>query len=118
MRSFAYAPAPAAGGDGSVLGIAAAFHDLGIWTDRTFDSLGPSRRLARACLAAGGRSALAPAVEAIIEQHHKPRPYRGPFAEPVESFQRTDLFEVSPGTLVVDPVHFCRARGGPAERRE
>ena len=29
------------------LAIAAAFHDIGIWTDRTFDYLPPSVRLAR-----------------------------------------------------------------------
>ena len=36
--------------------IAAAFHDLGIWTDRTFDYLAPSAALARAFLAGSGRA--------------------------------------------------------------
>ena len=35
--------------------IAAAFHDLGIWTDQTFDYLGPSERLAMVQLAQSGR---------------------------------------------------------------
>ena len=94
---FALALAPAA--DAETLQVAAAFHDLGIWTDRTFDYLAPSRRLARAWLAARGREGLAPAVEAVIEQHHKLRPYRGPHAEVVEPFRRADLVDVSLGTL-------------------
>jgi hypothetical protein len=94
---FALALAPAA--DVETLQVAAAFHDLGIWTDRTFDYLAPSRRLARDWLAARGRDALAPAVEAVIEQHHRLRPYRGPHAEVVEPFRRADLVDVSLGTL-------------------
>ena len=37
--------------------IAGAFHDLGIWTARTFDYLAPSVRLARDYLTAEGREA-------------------------------------------------------------
>src|SRR5215510_16361233 len=36
------------------IAVAAAFHDLGIWTDHTFDYLQPSVRLARAHLISSG----------------------------------------------------------------
>jgi hypothetical protein len=42
------------------LAIAAAFHDLGIWTDGTFDYLPPSVRLAEVHLARTGRAAWTP----------------------------------------------------------
>ena len=51
--------------------IAAAFHDLGIWTDRTFDYLTPSAALARAYLAGSGRSEWIPEITETIFSHHK-----------------------------------------------
>jgi len=99
VLDFTFAIAPGLEDRADTLQIAAAFHDLGIWTDRTFDYLGPSRRLARAYLAGRGGDALGPLVEAVIEQHHKLRPYRGPFAGAVEPFRRADLVDVSLGTL-------------------
>lgn len=79
--------------------IAAAFHDLGIWTAGTFDYLGPSVVAARAYLEEMGRSALGDEVEAIIVHYHKLRTYRGPFAETVEPFRRADLIDVSLGAV-------------------
>lgn len=81
--------------------LAAAFHDLGIWTDGTFDYLVPSTRLAGRYLAASGRAALGPEVSALIAEHHKIRAYRGPFESTVERFRRADLVDVTLGT-----VHF------------
>jgi len=78
---------------------AAIYHDLGIWTDRTFDYLAPSRRLAAAALTERGASSLAPEVEAIIENHHKLTPYQGPFESSVEAFRRADLVDVSLGLI-------------------
>jgi hypothetical protein len=77
--------------------VAAAFHDLGIWTDDTFDYLAPSERLAADYLEANDLTAFAPEVRAIIFQHHKLTPYRGPFAATVEAFRRADLVDVSLG---------------------
>lgn len=77
--------------------IAAAFHDLGIWTDRTFDYLAPSIRLAGAYLAATGRGDWAPAVTAMIRDHHKLSPSRaGGLAEP---FRRADWADVTLGVI-------------------
>jgi predicted metal-dependent HD superfamily phosphohydrolase len=79
--------------------IAAAFHDLGIWTDGTFDYLMPSVRLAHQYLESTGHGSHAPEVEAIILNHHKLTRYRGPFGRSVELFRRADLVDVSLGLI-------------------
>jgi hypothetical protein len=78
------------------IGLAASFHDLGIWTDATFDYLGPSNRLATAYLAENGRSGWASDISEMILQHHKLTPFRGRCAL-VEPFRRADLIDVSHG---------------------
>ena len=78
---------------------AAVFHDLGIWTDRTFDYLGPSRRLAAGAMAAAGTPGLGAEVEAVIDHHHKLTRYRGAFESHVEAFRRADLVDVSLGLI-------------------
>ena len=57
--------------------LAAAFHDLGIWTNHTFDYIPPSVTLARAHLIASGRAAWTSEITQMILQHHKISPYRG-----------------------------------------
>jgi HD superfamily phosphohydrolase YqeK len=47
-----------ASADREIYAVAAAFHDLGIFTARTLDYLLPSRALARDWLAAHGKAAL------------------------------------------------------------
>jgi hypothetical protein len=90
--------------------IAAAFHDLGIWTDGTFDYLPPSVRLARGYLGARGLAELEGEVTTLIEQHHKVRGYRGPFAATVELFRRADLIDLSLGAVRFDvPSQVVRA---------
>jgi len=79
--------------------IAAAFHDLGIWTAGTFDYLEPSVQVARAHLDSARLAHLGDEVEAIIVQHHRLRPYRGPFQSTVELFRRADLVDVSLGVI-------------------
>lgn len=76
---------------------AAAFHDLGIWTNRTFDYLEPSVNLACAHLARAGREDWAPEVTQMIRQHHKISPYRGQSPRLVEPFRRADWVDVSKG---------------------
>jgi hypothetical protein len=91
-----------AGGDPDALepiAITAAFHDLGIWVDRTFDYLEPSVRLARQHLLASGRTAWLPAVTAAIREHHRITPYRGDHAWLVEPFRRADWMDVSVGLV-------------------
>lgn len=79
--------------------IAAAFHDLGIWTAGTFDYLEPSVALAESYLEASNRAGHVQEVMALIVNHHKLRPYRGPFEDSVERFRRADLVDVSLGLI-------------------
>jgi hypothetical protein len=79
------------------MAIAAAFHDLGIWTDGTFDYLAPSVERASAYLAQSGRAAWTPEISAMILEHHKISSYRGNPAWLVEPFRRADWVDVSMG---------------------
>lgn len=79
------------------IAVAAVFHDLGIWTNHTFDYLAPSAALARGHLASCGHADWIPEVDAMIADHHKITPARsgrGPLAEP---FRRADWIDVSRG---------------------
>jgi HD domain len=77
------------------IAVAAVFHDLGIWTNNTFDYIAPSVTIAREYLAARGMADWIPEVEAMIVDHHKVTPSR---ANPlVESFRRADWIDVSRG---------------------
>lgn len=76
---------------------AAVFHDLGIWTDHTFDYLRPSITLACAHLARAGREEWASEVAEMILQHHKLSPYRGDSHSLVEPLRRADWVDVSKG---------------------
>ena len=78
---------------------AAAFHDLGIWTERTFDYLQPSARLACAHLARAGRGEWAPEVTEMILQHHKISTYRDRPNWLVEPLRRADWVDVSKGLI-------------------
>ena len=81
------------------IAIAAAFHDLAIWTDDTFDYLEPSVRLAERWLADCGKATWAPEIAAAIRQHHKltrAHDIDGPL---VEAFRRADWIDVTGGLL-------------------
>jgi hypothetical protein len=79
--------------------LAVPFHDLGIWTDHTFDYLEPSTRLARAYLSAHGLEQHSAEVHALINEHHKLLAYRGPHAATVETYRKADWVDVSMGVL-------------------
>ena len=82
--------------------IAAAFHDIGIWTDGTFDYLAPSAARAQHYLQQHGLAAeLGPQVHALIVNHHKLCPYvdDAPWAASVERWRRADLIDVSMGLV-------------------
>lgn len=84
----------------ALLAVAGAFHDLGIWSDATFDYLPPSAR--RAEQYAHEHGEIDPALVAtIIEQHHRLRRYveAAPLADVVEAFRRADLVDLSRGLL-------------------
>ena len=77
--------------------IAAAFHDLGIWTNHTFDYIPPSVALVRAHLIASGQAAWTSEITEMILQHHKISPYQGDRL--VEEFRRADWVDVSGGLI-------------------
>jgi hypothetical protein len=81
------------------IAIAAAFHDLGIWTDGTFDYLAPSARLASAHLSSTGRAEWTAEITDMIVQHHKISAYRDESRSLVEAFRRSDWVDVSRGLI-------------------
>lgn len=81
------------------LAIAAAFHDLGIWTAGTFDYLRPSMALAKAYLIRSGQPEWVTEVNAMIFEHHKILPYRGVGQPLIETFRKADWIDVTRGLL-------------------
>jgi hypothetical protein len=77
--------------------IASAFHDLGIWTEKTFDYLGFSEELAGRYLAAKGKAEWSEEIVSMIENHHKITPYRGESAWLTESFRKADWVDITLG---------------------
>jgi len=91
------------------LAIAAAFHDVGIWLDGTFDYLAPSVAQAEAHLQAIGRPEWSAMVTAAIDDHHKVTPSRGPHATFVNAVRRADWLDVAMFALpTVLPRSFLR----------
>lgn len=80
-----------------IYAIAAAFHDIGIWTDHTIDYLDPSIAQAMDYLHNRGEQALQSQVATMIYWHHKTSAYKGPFALTTETFRRADWTDVSLG---------------------
>jgi hypothetical protein len=83
----------------SKVSIAAAYHDLGIWANNTYDYLAPSKQLAHAHLSKSHQSAWSEEIETMIEQHHKLRKYRANPNWLVEPFRKADWIDVSRGRL-------------------
>ena len=79
------------------IAVAAVFHDLGIWTNHTFDYIAPSVALARQHLAARGMVDWIPEIEAIIVDHHKVTTSHAHPQSLVESFRRADWIDVTLG---------------------
>jgi hypothetical protein len=79
------------------IAIAAVFHDLGIWTNRTFDYIAPSVALAREYLAAHGRAEWIGEIETMIEEHHKITSFASNPPSLVEPFRRADWIDVTRG---------------------
>jgi hypothetical protein len=77
------------------LAIAAAFHDIGIWTANTFDYLDPSVELAGIYLKLNGLLHLEEPVASIINNHHKLSTYKS--NNIVEAFRKADLIDLSFG---------------------
>ena len=79
------------------IAIAAVFHDLGIWTNKTFDYIAPSLAIAREHLTTRGLADWIPEIEAMIADHHKVTTSRANPQLLVESFRRADWIDVTRG---------------------
>lgn len=77
--------------------IAAAFHDIGLWSDHTLDYLAPSAALACKYLESIKRAEWEEEITAMINWHHKVTVYKGPYAEAVNLFRKADWIDVSRG---------------------
>jgi len=79
------------------IAVAAVFHDLGIWTNSTFDYIGPSVALAHDYLIARARQDWATDIEGMIANHHKITPSTAGPDSLVEAFRRADWIDVTRG---------------------
>src|SRR5512133_2275143 len=79
------------------IAVAAVFHDLGIWTNKTFDYIAPSVAIARKYLTARGMADWIPEIEAMIVDHHKVTASRPNQPSLAESFRRADWIDVTLG---------------------
>lgn len=94
---IALAPGPVDRDQLEKIGIAAAFHDLGIWTHGTFDYLAPSIAQALAFLERLGRQDWQAEIEAMIADHHKITRSRRDERWLAEAFRRADWADVTLG---------------------
>jgi hypothetical protein len=85
-------------GQGEVekIAVAAVFHDLGIWTNSTFDYIAPSIALAHDYLVAHAREDWIGEIEGMIADHHKISSTADP-ASLIEAFRRADWIDVTHG---------------------
>ena len=79
------------------IAVAAVFHDLGIWTNDTFDYIGPSIALAHDYLVARGREDWTAEIEGMIDDHHKITPATVDPESLSEGFRRADWIDVTRG---------------------
>lgn len=79
--------------------IAAFFHDVGIWTNNTFDYLKPSIDLAKAYLLKNNKENWLEEISLMIDNHHKTTAYKGNFETTVNIFRKADWTDVSLGLI-------------------
>ncbi len=101
MRVLNFCRALAGEGEGveDKIVIAAVFHDLGIWTERSFDYLHPSQLLARNYLDRAGKASWSEEIEAMIAEHHKLTRYKEHPTWLVEAFRKADWIDITGGLL-------------------
>jgi hypothetical protein len=82
------------------IAVAAVFHDLGIWTNGTFDYIAPSIVLAHDYLATRAREDWTAEIEGMIADHHKITPATAGPDSLIEAFRRADWIDVTRGLRV------------------
>jgi hypothetical protein len=95
--NFARAVVPEGDDRDDKLAIAAAFHDLAVFSG--LDYLGPSIRAQDAWLRKTGRQAWSPELAVVIAEHHRLTTYRGSHAALADGFRRADMADVSQGLI-------------------
>lgn len=81
------------------LAIAGAFHDIGVWADKTFDYLAPSEKRASAYLDEIGRPEWKQDVGAMVRWHHKITSVPQSEAPIAEAFRKADWIDVLHGAI-------------------
>lgn len=99
MFNFALLLGPTTEVERDKLAIAAAFHDMGIWSDDTLDYLPPSARLARDYAAQQEHEAWAEEIGLMVEKHHRPARFDDARYPLVERFRKADLVDFSWGLV-------------------
>jgi hypothetical protein len=79
--------------------IASVYHDIGIWTNHTFDYLQPSIEQARIHLNNIGKQDWIEEITLMISWHHKISRYLGKHETIVENFRKADWIDVSFGLI-------------------
>ena len=95
--NFCLAQRPLANDEREKILIAGCFHDIGIWTARTFDYIPPSIDAAVLFLESRGLASWIPQVSSMIGEHHKLREYSSDRL--TETFRRGDLIDLSLGIV-------------------
>lgn len=85
--------------DSQKLQIAAAFHDIALWTDNRVDYLVPSYQQCDKYLQQHGLMEWQQELQIIIDCHHLLSQYRGPYERLVEVFRKADLVDFSCGLV-------------------
>jgi hypothetical protein len=96
---FTQALHPCSAQDKHKLVIAAAHHDIGIWSDHTVDYLPPSRVQVLRYLRTKGLSAWAEEVGLMVDEHHKISRFKDARFPLVDAFRRGDLVDFSMGWM-------------------
>ncbi|TDR32771.1 HD domain-containing protein [Hydromonas duriensis] len=99
MLNFCFYLHPATEEEQKKMLIAAAFHDIGIWSDGTVDYLPPSLIQARLYLEKNGLSHWVEEICLIIDEHHKFTAVKNETFPLVEIFRRADLVDFSLGMV-------------------
>lgn len=104
--------APDSPGRDERLAFAAAFHDLPVFPAGDLEYLDRAADMAEAHLRAAGHDDWVAEVRLMIANHHKVRPYRGPYAGTVDAVRRADWVDVTGTALRVGfPRGYVRALG-------
>jgi len=100
MLNFCHHLAPSLSEEQSKkLQIAAAFHDIALWTHDRVDYLVPSYQVCHQYLQENDLQDWRQELQVIIDMHHLLSEYKGPHAQLTELFRQADLVDFSMGMI-------------------